>query len=465
MQQFGEASQDVLWIRNAETLQWEYLTLAFETIYGLDRASALSGDNMAGWVDLIVPEDRAYAVERIGRVRDGEWVTFEYRIRRPSDGEIRWLRNTDFPIKDKAGRVVRIGGIGHDVTEFKETTEALASAEQRQRALLEGIPHLVWRAIDSGEWTWASPQWTAYTGQSDADSRGWGWISCLHPDDRDIARRAWATALESGGFEVECRIRRAGSEIYRWFQTRAAPVRDLDTGEIVEWFGTSTDVHDLRQLQDEQKVMVAELQHRTRNLMGVVRSLAETTIRTSSSLDEFSPKFRDRVAALARVQGLLSRLHEVDRVTFDELLGAELAAIGGNGHADRVTLNGPAGIPLRSSTAQTFALALHELATNAVKYGALGQPEGRLAISWRLEASGEDERPWLHVDWLESGVAMPPIDAAPQGGGSGRMLIERALPYQLGAKTTYVMAPDGIHCSISLPVSQKTVGRDASDGQ
>ena len=91
--------------------------------------------------------------------------------------------------------------------------------------------------------------------------------------------------------------------------------------EIVEWFANLHRRSDLRQLQDEQKVMVAELQHRTRNLMGVVRSLAETTIRTSSSLDEFSPKFRDRVAALARVQGLLSRLHEVDRVTFDELLG------------------------------------------------------------------------------------------------------------------------------------------------
>ena len=461
LQKFGEASQDVLWIREAETLQWEYLTPAFEAIYGLDRASALRGDNMAGWADLIVPEDRDYAVGSIGRVRDGESVTFEYRIRRPLDGEIRWLRNTDFPIKDEAGRVVRIGGIGHDITELKKTAEALAAAEQRQRALLEGIPQLVWRAVDGGEWTWASPQWIAYTGQLDADSHGWGWLNFLHPDDHDIARAAWAKAAETGGFEVECRIRGAAPESYRWFQTRAVPLRDA-AGEIVEWLGTSTDVHDLRQLQDEQKVMVAELQHRTRNLMGVVRSLAETTIRSSSSLDEFGPKFRDRIGALARVQGLLSRLKDVDRVTFDELIRAELTAIGGD-HADRVTLNGPGGIPLRSSTVQTFALALHELATNAVKYGALGQPDGRLAISWRVEPSaGEGGRPWLHVDWVESGVAM--LDAAtPEGGGAGRTLIERALPYQLGAKTTFVMGPDGVRCSISLPVSDETVFRDVPD--
>lgn len=450
LRQFGEASQDILWIRDAENFQWTYLTPAFEAIYGLDLPSALRGDNMATWINLIVPEDRDLAVTSIRRVRSGERVTFEYRIRRPVDGQIRWLRNTDFPIVNADGRVVSIGGIGQDITALKRSADALAAAEQRQRALLEGIPQMVWRAADSGSWTWASPQWTRYTGQGEADSHGWGWLMPLHPDDREIAQDAWEQAVETGGFAVEYRIRQADRGTYRWFQTRATPVHDA-SGAVTEWLGTSTDIHDLRKLQESQKVLVAELQHRTRNLIAVIRSTSDKTARASVNLNEFRVAFRYRLDALARVQGLLSRLEEQDRISFDELIGAEIQAL--NGAADRIMLSGPPGIRLRSSMVQTLAMALHELATNAVKYGALGQPQGHLVVSWVLIRDAPDNKPWLHIDWRESGVAMPPADACAGGGGQGRALIERALPYQLGAKTTYLLGPDGVHCTITVPIS------------
>jgi two-component system CheB/CheR fusion protein len=460
LRQFGEATQDILWIRYADTFQWSYLTPAFETIYGLDRESALRGDNLEGWLELIVPEDRELAAGNLRRVLNGEWVTFEYRIQRPSDGGIRWLRDTDFPIKDDAGRVAHIGGIGHDITEIKNTEAALAAAEQRQRALLEGIPQLVWRAIDGGRWTWSSPQWTNYTGQAEAESHGVGWLEPVHPDDRDIAQTNWSNAVESGGMEVEHRIRQAGTNTYRWFHTRATPVRDA-SGAIVEWLGTSTDVDDLRGMQARQEILVAELQHRTRNLMAVIRSTADKTGRASNDFDDFRDKFRDRLDALARVQGLLSRLNEHDRVTFDEVIESELSAMDGN--ADRVILNGPRGVRLRSSTVQTLAMALHELATNAIKYGALGQPAGTLSVKWSLQGDGPDDRPWLHIDWRESGVTMPRAGSAPGGTGQGRELIEQALPYQLGAKTRYKMGPEGVHCTIAIPVSTTKSTEDLHD--
>jgi two-component sensor histidine kinase len=228
------------------------------------------------------------------------------------------------------------------------------------------------------------------------------------------------------------------------------PVRD-ESGSVIEWLGTSTDIHDLRELQQRQQVLVAELQHRTRNLMGVVRSMSEKTARASVDLPDFRARFRDRLAALSRVQGLLSRLNDHDRVTFDELIDAELTAL--NGTAERVRLRGPAGVRLRSSTVQTLALALHELATNAAKYGALGQPEGLLEIAWSVEPNGAGNTPWLHIDWRESQVVMPAPRAKGTGSGQGRELIERALPYQLSAKTSFELGPDGVHCTISLPVS------------
>lgn len=448
--QFGEASHDVLWIRNAATSQWEYLTPAFETIYGLAREVALRGDNLVAWLHLVLPEDREHASASLQRVLDGEWVTFEYRIRRPADGQVRWLRNTDFPIQDASGKVVRVGGIGHDITEFKRTEEALAAAELRQRILMEGIPQLVWRSCDKGLWTWASPQWLTFTGQDQEQSHGRGWLDAIHPDDRATAMQAWEEARPHGTLDVEYRVRHAGDNAWVWHHTRSVPVRDAD-GRILEWLGTSTDIQKLRELQDQQHVLVAELQHRTRNLMGVVRSMSDKTARASASLPDFRARFRDRLEALARVQGLLSRLHEHDRVTFDELIEAELAAM--DGAAGRVTLEGPHGVRLRSSMVQTLAMALHELATNAVKYGALGQPQARLTLRWSVEPSGAGNRPRLHIEWQETGVKMPPIDAKPSGGGQGRELIERALPYQLSAETTYELGPDGVRCTISIPVS------------
>jgi two-component sensor histidine kinase len=214
--------------------------------------------------------------------------------------------------------------------------------------------------------------------------------------------------------------------------------------------GAMIDVTTRREWQERQQVLIAELQHRTRNLLGVIQSLVEQGIRAARDLPDFRRRLGDRLQALARAQGLLSQLNDCDRVTFDALLDAELAALGGS--AARVTRTGPRGVRLRSSTVQTLAMALHELATNAVKYGALGQCGAHLAIDWRLERD-EDAEPWLHIDWRESGVAMPAAGAAPAGSGQGRELIEHALPYQLGARTSYALGDDGVHCHIAIPVS------------
>ncbi|AOD14622.1 hypothetical protein BER92_07570 [Xanthomonas fragariae] len=443
LRQFGEASQDILWIRDAESLQLVYLTPAFEAIYGLSRSTAFSGDSYRDWIDLIVPEDRERATDAIRKVRNGQHMKVEYRVIRPSDGAVRWLRNTDFPIGDQHGNVVMIGGIGHDFTEARHT-------QLRLQTLVEGIPQLVWRAKDGGAWTWASTQWMNFTGQQACEAEGNGWLATLHPDDRATAAEAWHHATRTGALSTEFRIRCQETGDYRWFQTRAAPVRSHE-GTVVEWLGTSTDVHDLRELQEHQKVLVGELQHRTRNLVAVVRSIADKTLRHSQDLSEFGDVFSDRLEALARVQGLLSKLSEHDRVHFDELIRSELEALHGN--FEQISLQGPSGIRLRSSTVQVLAMALHELATNALKYGALCQVGARLDIHWSVTET-KDQAPWLHIEWQESGVSMQSSESATPSGGHGRELIERAMPYQLNAKTTYALGPGGVRCTISIPVSK-----------
>jgi two-component sensor histidine kinase len=214
----------------------------------------------------------------------------------------------------------------------------------------------------------------------------------------------------------------------------------------------------LRDSQDRLGSIVAELQHRTRNLISVVGTIAKGTLRSSKTFDDFSTTFQDRLEVLGRAQGLLFRTHEGGRVTFDELINTELAAqcvrVGEHG---AVTLDGPKDIPLRSRTVQSLAMALHELMTNAVKYGALKQPNAHLTVRWRQETLAESGKPWLHLDWKESGVEMPPLGAKRHGSGQGRELIERVLPYQFDAQTTFAMEADGVHCTISLPASEHKV--------
>ncbi|WP_159090149.1 sensor histidine kinase, partial [Xanthomonas fragariae] len=259
----------------------------------------------------------------------------------------------------------------------------------------------------------------------------------------------------------------------RWHQCKSGrrvfiedatrPLRD-GSDEPLGYLKIGQNVTRRRQWEDRQQVLLAELQHRTRNLMGVVRVVFNRTQRSSKNIAELALIYNDRLDALARVQGLLSRLNEGDRILFDELIDVELSAMGAidaQGRGDRVVLDGPSGVRLRSSTVQTFALALHELATNANKYGALAQPNGRLQVRWCLLRTSNRTR--LRIEWNETGVSMPTPGVTPQGSGYGRELIERALPYQLQADTTYVLGPDGVRCTIELPVSE-SMRMDEDDG-
>ena len=210
----------------------------------------------------------------------------------------------------------------------------------------------------------------------------------------------------------------------------------------------------LHESEERLQAVVAELRHRTQNLITVVGTIAKRTLKTSKTFDDFEANFEDRLEVLGRAQVLLFRTEAGGQVTFDELINTELAAqpdrAGGNGS---VTLDGPKGVFLRSSTIQPLAMALHELVTNAVKYGALKQPEGHLAVRWRLETMEEGGKSWLHLDWKESRVEISSPGASAQGTGQGKELIERVLPYQFDAQTTFAIESDGVHCTISLPAS------------
>jgi two-component sensor histidine kinase len=273
------------------------------------------------------------------------------------------------------------------------------------------------------------------------------WLDAIHPEDCEATQSAWNEARIKGEYYIEHRVRRHPDGAYLWHQTRAKPLEDGSAESTSDWVGTMTDIDDLRGLQGRQQVLMAELQHRTRNLLSVVQAIANQTLRSSDSLDAFKNQFSSRLGAISRVQSLLA--HVEDRaIDLRELVDAELAAHSESDlGSDKIEVSGPM-VSLPANAAQAIGLALHELATNAVKYGALAQPAGRLEVKWAIK-DVESIRE-VALIWRESGISIE--SQIPKRRGYGRELIERALPYQLNAKTKLDFGREGVRCEIVVPV-------------
>ena len=184
-----------------------------------------------------------------------------------------------------------------DISDRKAAEHALRDSEARLRSLVEGIPQLVFRSRSSGERIWGSPQWIAYTGQSEAESVGLGWLNAVHPDDRASTMAAWEEAEALGLFSVEHRTFKAADGTWRWFQSRATPVRDAE-GRTLEWFGTSTDIDDqvcarevLTRSREELEAQVAERTAEVRHALDSLqaemaqRERAEATLRQMQKME------------------------------------------------------------------------------------------------------------------------------------------------------------------------------------
>ena len=209
--------------------------------------------------------------------------------------------------------------------------------------------------------------------------------------------------------------------------------------------------------EQRQGVLIAELQHRTRNLLSVIQSVAQQTLERGPALD----RFISRMAALGRLQGLIGEANG-DRVDFKDIVQLEFEALGVAG-SERVVISGPPA-PLAFRSMQTVALVLHELATNAVKHGALKDAAARLEFSWDIGPDNEGS-PALRLRWHESGLTCAPD---PSRTGFGRELIEKALKFTLHAHSELAFRPDGISCRIEIPLqpvpTRARPGKEAKHG-
>ncbi len=272
------------------------------------------------------------------------------------DGTVHWTQIRAQSVLEGSAserRTVQVLGTLLDITESKQAEAALRESEQRFRAVANLGPDFLWSSDPEGRATWFSERWYAYSGQSDVEALGYGWHEVIHPEDREPTMARFFEVVKQGKvYSHEYRIRRQDG-VYRWFLVRAGPVRD-EAGQITQCYGAVIDIHDLHELQQQQAIMVGELQHRTRNLITVVRLIAQQTLAQTGPTERFRACFNDRLAALSRVQGLLSRSDQ-QPITIRALIRAELDALGFAGVQARVVLEGPP-VVLRKASVQTLAL-------------------------------------------------------------------------------------------------------------
>ncbi|WP_221889477.1 PAS domain S-box protein [Sphingomonas sp. IC081] len=415
-------------------LSWNH---AAERIFGWP-AGEIVGRN----VRTLIPDDRQAEEDAIiASIMRGERVpTFE-TVRRRKDGSAVEVAVTVSPVYDGHGRVVAASKIARDIGLKNATLRRLEQSETRFRLLAENMSQLAWIARSDGWIFWYNKRWFDYTGTTLEQMEGWGWRAVHHPDHLEPATARFRAHIASGeDWEDTFPLRSAQGE-WRWFLSRAKPIRD-DQGKILYWFGTNTDVTAMRDAEERIELLLQEVNHRSKNMLAIIQSLAR---RTDVARPDFLQRLEQRIQGLSANQDLLVR-RAWSPVPVGEMVEAQLRWLGEA--QGQVECRGPE-VMLSPGAAEALAMALHEMGTNAHKYGALSVPGGRVHIAWSVqgadagEGEAEDGDPasaGFRIAWRESGG---PVVAPPTRLGFGSRIIVDVPRVKLNARVTTAYEPAG----------------------
>lgn len=398
---------------------------AAERLFGW-TASEMVGQS----IRRILPDDRQHEEDEIlARIRRGEKVGQFFTKRLHKDGTLLDVSVSVSPVYDAQGNVVGASKIARDVGDYVRAQEHLRESEERFRLLADNISQLVWIAEPDGHIFWYNRRWYEFTGTTLEEMRGWGWRAAHHPEHLDRVERAWRQALDRGEeYEGTFPLRGEDGQ-YRWFLTLARPIRDA-SGRITHWFGTNTDITEQREQAEQIRLLLMEVNHRSKNMLSTIQSLA----RRSGPDDEgFLTRFEDRVRSLAINQDILVA-REWREVPAEELVRSQLAFIAEA--PGEIVVAGP-GLALAPRAAEVIGMALHELATNSLKYGALSARAGRVEIGWSAREDGTG----LHFWWRESGG---PEVSPPAETGFGTTLIRDVPRHNLDAEVDLEYYSEGL---------------------
>jgi PAS domain S-box-containing protein len=377
----------------------------------------------------------------------GIWNT-EYRVVPPPDhphaGETRWVAVEGSIVRDAHGVPMQLLGVTRDITLSKRGEQALAE-RNTQLALAGKVGGIGSFAFDiaTGKMQ-VSAGYVAIHGlpEGTRESTRAEWRCRVHADDLPRLENNLRQDIAERHLDHFCeyRIVRPDGKI-RWIEARSLIAYDAQ-GCAQRVVGANIDVTERKRSQEHQHVLHAELDHRVKNVLATVSTIAARTMDASSSMQHFVASLDGRIRSMARTHELLSAARW-QGISVLELVRRELAPYATRGNT---AISGPAVI-LKSEAGQAMGMVLHELATNAAKYGALSAQNGRVSIRWKHRSNGHP-RSHLVLDWLEIGG---PSVVAPAHSGFGTSTIRDLIPYEFGGTVGLAFAPSGVRCRLELP--------------
>jgi PAS domain S-box-containing protein len=437
-----DAAGAASWEYNAQTRQVEWSPQLYSQLgENPDETQA----SFEAFLAHVHPDDRA----GLQALREQERMAepgsrFSIQLRQTGLGnETRWIERRSYVGADEPGGR-RIFGLNIDVTERDKAEEALRESEERFKLAINASRALIYYVNlleGSKAITFGLENLTGYRDEDSELTSEW-WYNLIHPDDLPQHLAILERHLRSGGrYESEYRVRHAGGH-WIWIQ---------DDGEItlgpdgpIRIAGTNSDITERKQREEQIRLLMREVNHRSKNMLAVIQVIARQTAASGSK--DFIKRFGERVQSLAVTQDLLVK-NEWLGVDLEELISAQLMQFKGL-VGTRIALKGK---PLRISaaSAQNLGLAIHELASNAGKFGALSNSKGRVAIAWQIKkASSKEEGERFAISWTERNG--PPV-LPPERRGFGSTVLGSMVKMGLSANVEIDYAKPGLEWHLECP--------------
>ena len=417
---------------NARIQTWNK---AAERLYGYTADEAIRQP-----LGLLAPDPNYTPGALFRRALEGEQIYFE-QFRRRKDGTLIEVGISSGPIRDSRGNVVGLSVVHRDMSERKRAERALRQTQEWLELTQEAGGVGPWEyEIDSGETRWSRELYR----QLGYDPANVTPSLCafgdrVHPDDRerlDWIRQQERTADAGTQFQLEIRVVRPDGSL-SWFDRRSRVVIDDGRRRII---GVNVAITERKKQEEDLRFIMGELSHRTKNILSVVQAMASQTARHSESFDDFQERFLGRIGALSQSHDLLVSQNWRGAPLLDLILAQLTPFVDDQA---RLQTEGPS-VFLRAEATQALGIMLHELATNASKYGALSVPAGKIRIRWSIAESS------IRLGWREYDG---PIVKPPTRGGFGRILVERMARDMFGMMPKLELLPTGVRWSASIPAS------------
>lgn len=411
---------------------------SYRRLYGFSQSGNI--DTQA-WQDRVHPADRDRLYNLVLR-SDNEWRE-EFRIIHPERGE-RWLEGVGRVVRDAAGTITGLAGINTDITARKHAEVALRESEARLRSIIDNaIDGII--TIDSGGTVQSmNPAAVRIFGYETDEVIGQN-VRMLMPEQHSKQHDGYLRHyLESG----EARIIGIGREVPGRRKDGSTVALDLGITEVLQggqrtFVGVLRDITERKRAEETQRLLLDEINHRVKNTLVTVQAMAEHSMLRAADPAHFVLSFRGRLQALSSAHNLLVEQNWAG-ADLKSLLRGQLLITSDDD--ERICLSGP-NLKLDARSTVHLGLVLHELGTNARKYGALKVPAGKLSITWTTCGTGPDRV--LNLTWIETGG--PPVTQR-QTQGFGTSLIARGLTHALSGNATLKFDPAGLICELELPL-------------